>query len=336
MFKEYATGDYSLVEIRDRAHKKGLVTLTGKRIALSKMYSLVRCHFYYGDMHWRGRIQKGNHEPIISKELFDRCQKIVNFNNRYACRRRKHDFLLRGFLFCNVCEQRFTAAHVTAKNKSYYYCNRAGDRKKCKEKYVEVSSLENQVQEQFDSIRFSPELVEKIVARVQKLYRDQKETIAAERKSVMANKLNLEKKLEVAEEKLIDGILADRAYKRIKDRVTDQLSAIEDELYAIDRKKNVKMDVIQETLRVVRDIGTAYREAPPLLKRLYLGLFWEEFRVADKRIVEARKAPILAALEAVGSVCMGKPVLSPIQPLTNLESSVRIRTVLGDLWGSNP
>lgn len=84
--------------------------------------------------------------------------------------------------------------------------------------------------------------------------------------------------------------------------MTDQLSAIEDELYAIDRKKNVKMDVIQETLRVVRDIGTAYREASPLLKRLYLGLFWEEFRIADKVIVEARKAPILSALEAIGSV----------------------------------
>ena len=329
MFKEYATGDYSIAEVRDRAYKKGLVTHAGKRVALSKMFSLMRCHFYYGDMHWKGQVKKGNHVPIITKDTFGRCQKIMVFNNKYACRRRKYDFLLRGFTFCATCGQRFTAAHVANKNKSYYYCNRSGDREHCIEKYVAVDDLEKQVQKHFDKIRFSPQLIQRIVSKVQKLYQEQKEVIAAERRRITANKLNLEKKLEVAEEKLIDGVLADRAYRRIKERINEQLSTIEDELYELDRKKNVKMDVIQETLKVVRDIGKAYQDAPPLLKRLYLGLFWEEFRIADKLIVEARKAPILTALEAIGSVCIEKPILSPIQPSKELTTSVQVRTILG-------
>lgn len=337
MFKLYATGDYSAAEVRDVAHRKGLTTVAGKRLALSKMFELLRCRFYYGDMHWRGLEKKGNHEPIITRETFDRCKSIMEFNNRYACRRRKYDFLLRGFVFCATCGQRHTAAHVFKKHKSYYYCNRAGDRKKCTEKYVELADLENQVQQRFYSIKFSPALVGKIESKVRQLYEKQKEAVAIEKRALLTRKANIEKKLEVAEEKLLSNIFSDSAYARVKNRVEEELGPIEDALYELDRKKNLKMDVIREVLKIARNIGDAYREAPPKLKRLYLGLFWEEFRVAGKAIVEARKTPILVALEAAGSVSFAKAIKSPLRAFaTASEKSVQISSVRGGYRESNP
>lgn len=65
------------------------------------------------------------------------------------------------------------------------------------------------------------------------------------------------------------------------------------------------MDTVQAALALIRNVGDAYRKAEPDLKRLYLGLFWEKLMVADKHIIEARKSPLVIALEEAGSIKRG-------------------------------
>ena len=337
MFQMYSTGDYSLAYINDHLYKKGFFTEAGKQLALSKAFEVLANHYYYGQMHWKGLINTGNHVPIISKEVFDRCQKLLSFNNKYACRRRKHDFLLRGFAFCHSCGNRMTAGKVLKKNKAYYHCTlRAVS--KCEEKYTEVNSLEAQVQVLFDGIKFSEALTDKIVTKVQSLYSKQKSVIQAEKKTIQTTKSNHEKKREVAEEKLINGIINDGSYSRIVSKIDEQIDSLEQEEYKIDQKRKVKINVVREVLKLVNNIGATYEEASPNLKRLYLGLFWEEFKVAGKIVVDAQKTPILLALEAMGSVSFSRCVESPFQePGTSSDLKVvQIGSVLGDYRESNP
>lgn len=64
----------------------------------------------------------------------------------------------------------------------------------------------------------------------------------------------------------------------------------------------MNLDVVQNVLCLIRNIGKAYKKASPELKRQYLNLFWEQFRVQDKKIVIAQKTPIVIALESLGSI----------------------------------
>ncbi len=331
MFQMYSTGDYSLAHINDYLYKKGFITEAGKQLALSKAFEVLTNHFYYGEMHWKGLVNKGNHTPIITKELFDRCQKILNFNNKYACRRRKHNFLLRGFAFCAACDNRMTAGRVLKKNKAYYHCTLRSE-SGCEEKYVEVHVLEAQVQKLFDNIKFSESLTEKIVAKVQSLYSQQRDIIQSEKKTIQTAKANLEKKREVAEEKLINNVINDASFSRIVSKIDEQIDNLEQEEYKIDQKRKVKINVVREVLRLVNDIGTTYREAEPNLKRLYLGLFWEEFKVAGKTVVKAQKSPILLALEAIGSVSFTKGIASPFQE-PGAPSDMKVVQIASSLGG---
>ncbi len=332
MFRMYSTGDYSAAEINDLLYKKGFVTEAGKKVALSKVFEALTNHFYYGSMHWKGKVRVGNHEPLITKEVFDRCQKLLQFNNKYACRRRKHDFLLRGFAFCASCKHRMTAGKVLKKDKSYYHCTLRST-SHCQEKYTEVDCLEMQVQKLFSDIKFSPDLTNKIVAQVQALYTSQRDIIDKEKKALQTAKANHEHKREVAEEKLIAGVINDLSYSRIVSKIDEQIEILEREEYRIDQKRKVKINVVREVLRLVGDIGTTYKDADPKLKRLYIGLFWQEFQVADKSIVHAQKAPILMALEAIGSVSFGKSIRSPFQePGSSLDPKlVQLSSSLGDV-----
>ncbi len=340
-FKMYAAGGYSMIEIRDMLYKKGFVTKVGKRVALSKMEVILRSHFYYGEMRWKGMVKKGNHKPIISKSLFNRCQKIRAKNNRYACRRRKHNFLLRGFVFCAICDQRHTAEHHFKKNKSYYHCNRAGDQIKCNDKYVEVKDLEKQVAEKFKEIQFSEEFIEKVIRKTKKLYELKKSGISKQKQSFVTSKLNFEKKLETAEEKLISGVLSDAGFERAKIRYRERIENIEDEIHKLERSKNLKIDIIQSILALIRNIGGAYEKAPYELKRIYLGLFWEHFKVSNKEITKSIKSPIVIALKKIGSINFLEKQKSASKRQTNAiddtttKDQVIITSVLGERRDSN-
>ncbi len=337
IFNLYATGDYSLAEVGDIVYRKGLLTKKGKRLAKSKLFELIRSNFYWGEMHWKGLVKIGNHSPLTTKEIFDRCQQVIAFNNRYACRRRKHDFLLRGFVFCKTCGHRHTAAHNVKKGKSYYYCSRGADTMTCSERYISVESLETQVAAEFCKIQFSDTLVQKITDRMEILYKRHREVLDQERKILSGRKSVDERQIENALQKLLAGVISDKMFTRIREQAEERIETWDEGLYEIDRKKNLKIDVIKETLKLIRNIGEAYQDAPPGLKRHYLGLFWERFVTADKTIVERQKTPLVLALEAMGSVSFQGLIKSPvtIQKLSDY-SSVQIGSSLGAYRESNP
>ena len=66
--------------------------------------------FFYGKVAYRDELWQGRHEPIITKELFDRVKEV---RARHARRPRSHIALekvrqanlLRGIVCCSACER---------------------------------------------------------------------------------------------------------------------------------------------------------------------------------------------------------------------------------------
>ena len=307
-FKMYATGDYSVIQVRDAITKQGFRTRSGKQLAHSKMTTILQNHFYYGEMRWRGLVGQGKHEPLIDQDTFDRCQLVGKQHRGNRCKRGKFNFVLRGFVFCGLCGYRYTAEHHPKKNKSYYHCSHHGNRKlagdagKCADRYVEVQHLEEQVQSYFDKIQFSEDFLKKVESRLNDVYRAKRTAVSESKKRLEKMREALEQKLAIAEEKLISGILDDESFSRLKARYREQIEGVDSELFRLERSKNIKVDVIQEVLALVRNIGATYKKAPLELQRLYLSLFWERFEAENRLITKATKTPIVGALEAVGAI----------------------------------
>ena len=295
-FKMYVTGDYSVFEVRDALYKKGFRTHADKRLAHSKMIEILKNPFYYGEMRWRGLVNTGKHKPLIDKDLWERVQLVMAEHNRYACRRQKFNFILRGLTFCANCGQRYTAEHHPKKNKSYYHCNRSGDQIKCQDKYVEVWDIEQQVANLFKYIEFTPNFTDRLVTKIEKIYSGRKEVINKDKRGLNTQKMMFEKKRDTAEEKLFAGLITDDDFTRIKVKIKEQLGLLQDELYVQDKKLNMRIDELQDMLLFVRNAYEAYTKSPDEMKRLFLGLYWERFEVADKKIQTVIPSPIIRGL----------------------------------------
>lgn len=105
-----------------------------------------------------------------------------------------------------------------------------------------------------------------------------------------------EKKRDVAEEKLFAGLITDDDFTRIKVKIKDQIEVLQDEIYAQDKKLNLRIDELQDVLLFVRNAYEAYTKAPDEMKRLFLGLYWDRFEATDKKVVTILPTPIIRGL----------------------------------------
>ena len=77
LFESYATGQYSLQDLKNCSFQWGLTGRTGKPIVKAELYRILTRPFYYGLMKYTGEWHQGTHAPLITKELFDQVQKAL-------------------------------------------------------------------------------------------------------------------------------------------------------------------------------------------------------------------------------------------------------------------
>lgn len=295
-FKLYATGSYAAKQVIDVMYKKGLTSLTGKKLQNSKMIYLLKNRFYLGEVNWDGiTIKKGLHKPLIDERTFNTVQEVIASHNHNATRARKYRYLLSGFLFCAECGYRYTGETHASKGISYYRCSRKiGHKGKC----INTIELEKQVEESFKHLQFSQRFINMVVTRVRRMYESRKKEIDTKRKALLNQKQAVEQKRDVAEEKLINGKISDEDFTRIKTKLREQIDNIQNRIDEVERIRNIKVDEIQEILKASRNIYKAYKEAPERLKRPYLSLFWDKFEMKQGKLIKAIPTKLFAALMA--------------------------------------
>lgn len=119
IFELYASGNYNLRTLTKTMYEKGLRTKAGRNVDKTGIRRILQNPFYYGMMMSRGVAYEGKHEPLISKELFDRANDVLS--GKHQSKRQTHMFPLRGFLKCAVCGCGYTATLQKGKY-VYYYC----------------------------------------------------------------------------------------------------------------------------------------------------------------------------------------------------------------------
>lgn len=94
-------------------------------------------------------------------------------------------------------------------------------------------------------------------------------------------------------------IRLDSFFGRVKKRHT--------RLLELDSQQNIEIDVAGKIMRMSRDIFQSYMDASPVLKRLYLGLFWDMFQVADGVIIKSHPSVLFVELLKLQQIFYSSP-----------------------------
>ena len=168
---------------------------------------ILRDPYYLGMVTFKGHLYPGRHEALITPELFDRVQQVIDARVKRGQRDRIHNHFARGMLHCGRChdvgrEHRliFTEAKNHADQIYEYFMCRGRQDRLCDLPFLPSLEIERALTREFASLRLSPESIENAKEEVQAALRH----ILA-RQEEQRTRLQKElKKLEVQEERLVD------------------------------------------------------------------------------------------------------------------------------------
>lgn len=108
LFALYSTGVYSVYDLTDLMNDRGLRSYKGFPLSPSRVYELLKNRVYLGEVKWgKAFTADGKHEHLVDEATFNRVQAVLETHNHKATRRRKHKWLLSGFVYCAKHDRRY-------------------------------------------------------------------------------------------------------------------------------------------------------------------------------------------------------------------------------------
>ncbi len=289
-FEQYATGQYSISQLRALLEEQGLTTRASpshpeRPISNSRLAGILRDPYYTGVIRYRGTLHAGRHQPLISKETFLQVQEILDRRNRLGDRDIIHFHYLKGMLLCGACHDegrvsRLIYSQNTGNGGTYeYFICTAKQRGLCSMPAVRVDQIEAKLAAVVEAEQVEAESIDAIRGLITATIDDM---LLADRelKSQLRRQL---KKLEAQEERLLD-LAADATMPIAKVRaklqettlkkaaVSEQLQTTEDRLKYGSEKALAYIDLLREP-------GRLYRQSPDTARRDLLAALFSELLV---------------------------------------------------------
>lgn len=139
--------------------ERGLKTRKEKPLTLSMLYKILENPFYCGEFEYprgSGKLYKGGHDPIISKELFLKCRERMTVGPKIPYGTK--DFAFTRALRCGHCGHGITASERVKKYKNgttqswvYYHCTNRRE-VPCQCKYLREDRLIEQLTKVVDEL----------------------------------------------------------------------------------------------------------------------------------------------------------------------------------------
>lgn len=134
------------------------MTVGNKNLSLGNIYRMLQNPFYYGPFEYpkgSGTWYQGKHEPLITKEIFEKVQEQLKRDNII---RQSREFAFTKLMVCGLCGSGISAEEKYKQLKDgttakyiYYGCGRSKDRH-CKNPYMREEELTDQFIKLMDKI----------------------------------------------------------------------------------------------------------------------------------------------------------------------------------------
>ncbi len=287
----FSQGSLTVVRLQEWFYAKGLTSKTNKVLQFSVVHWMLQNPFYMGVMRRNGEEKVGNHTPLVSEDTYNLNQYILRKNGGFVVRRRKYDFLLRGFVYCNVCKLRYVAEWHKVKpfnydhKVGYYHCAKrlSGG---CKSPNVRLDKLEGYVADEFKKLQFTDSFIDLITQKAKEIFLKQRETVDGDKQAIINQKIAVETKRNRLEDRLLDNTIERDVFQRKHAEIQAQLSALDVRVFTLEQRRDMDVEVLDEILSFSRNIYDTYNAAPASIKQHYLKFFFDKFMMQDKKIAK--------------------------------------------------
>ncbi len=301
LFEAAAKGVLTLNGIRNHAYEIGLRTRKGKKkFSKSVVQHILTNPYYYGALRYQGQLFTDNiqHEPLITKELFERVQDALERKSKgRVCKR---TFSFRGILTCGECGCAVTAERQ--KGHVYYHCtHRKGA---CSQRtYVREEDLQNQLFTALLKVCLPEVFIRRGFERTREIFAKESETADAIRRKLQTQynnaKLRLDSlfELKLSPNNVDSEMLSDEEFMQQKESIKEELQILEKQLESHNSNDTQWIDDCEVFIEAMQKLPERLSRAPLEEKREIVMLVCSNLVLKDQKVAITYHEPFATIAE---------------------------------------
>ena len=212
IFIKYASGKYSLSEITRLAKSWGFKSNKGNDVCNQIIHTMIQNPFYYGFMKVKGEMHPHKYEPLISKDLFDRCQIVrTKRAKNIKASTNKKQFLFSGLIKCAVSDRIVTCD--LKKGKYVYLICRDPDNHK-KKMWVKEQDVIDQIETALQPIMIPDDQIDDVIAYIKKSSASEQSDYRDNQRHYRKQLLDVETQIDRLTDLLINNHITKEAHQR--------------------------------------------------------------------------------------------------------------------------
>ena len=265
---------------------------------------MLKKRYYMGTVTFRGLERPGRHLPLVSPEMFEQVQTVMDSHRMGGQKQRRHNHYLRGSVFCgqNDCGQRMCYMEGKGIGGTYPYFFCLGRKKKlgCEQPYTSAESIEDEIARHYLSatpltVEEAQELRLLILDTAAHITKVNKEEIARQERRLAKLERESVKLLQAHYEEAIPMALLKSEQARIAKEKAQAAIVME--------RSRTEFVAVQRNLDIALDLATncnaRYAAAPAVVRRLINQALYEGFVIYGDELIEARLREPIRTLREV-------------------------------------
>lgn len=284
IFEQYSTGKYSVKDLVLYTKIIGLTNTNNNELNKNSVDRILRNTFYYGLItHKRGTFE-GEHEPLISRALFEKVQHVLK--ERGFEKKCNFDYIFRGLLKCQICGRRLKS--MTSKKRwKYYHCRDWN----CGVKTIAEPLLEEQFVSALKELEFNDEEEEMFKKALISFKRTLAKSNEDQIKAMNLELANIENRIEVLLQKFVDQKIDDETYSKTREALLNKKIEIRERINFLENADKKTFDQMEQLVKLLKNPVIAFQNADIINKRRLIISMVENFSLSGKTLIIEWKKP---------------------------------------------
>ena len=267
LFETYSAGGHSILDLTRHARELGLTfRKSGHPVNSATVHHVLRTRTYCGEFLWKGRVYPGSYEPIVSKQLWQQVQDLLEERCSTKPKRRAQDFVYSGVMHCGACGCQLTG-EMKKKQQRYIYYHCTGRRGRHPAPYLREDRLNEAFGAEFDRLALPKELHDWLVLGLKASHKDERQLHEQSISRLQAEYNMLQKRLDAMYEDKLDGRVATAYFDRRSAEWRAEQHRILDDVKNHQQANRHYVDSAVEMLEMARVAARSYATADTARKQ---------------------------------------------------------------------
>src|SRR3989338_3490099 len=302
-FELYAKNHSRYEDIEQFLYNNGMRSTGGKRMHDEQITFILSNIFYYGHFKYSGEIYEGRHTPIVSKQLFDKVQKVM-IDRGHQQIVGKEPKVYCGLMSCGECGMSITseAQKKLLKNGdthyyTYYRCTKKSAAR-CSQSYVREEQLTADFSDILSPYVLPQEWADDFRRRMQSDEREGGRATANAVNDLREQSHDIERKLDRLMDVYIAQDIERDVYLSKRRALMSDKRTIEEQIARLERDGNAWLEPMREWINHSEMLGEIQKDSSlPAKKSALQKIFGSNLKLKDQK-VSGTAHPLYAAVAA--------------------------------------